>query len=191
EADGPDAMARSAIAEPRLDARQRSLAALLLSGPRFVDAQRASADVFAVELRNGRFGFALVRHLDETETARASRLSIHEDLDGRNLAKRTEGIAKLVFAHLVRQISNVDIHHSRLSRRCVPPMRRSTNGVRSSAAENSTAGAFLRSMPRYSRISFDSRGGSSARGVEPGDTRQANVELVADELRVVVDVDFA
>ena len=154
EADGPDAMARSAIAEPRLDARQRSLAALLLSGPRFVDAQRASADVFAVELRNGRFRFALVRHLDETETARASRLSIHEDLDGRNFTKCTEGIAKLVFAHAIGQIAYIDIHH-RGSHAVHDTPDEALNQRREIERwrQDSTAGAFLRSIPRYSRIS--------------------------------------
>src|SRR5688572_5736555 len=94
----------------RSTSRQRSLAALL-SWPRFVDAQRTPAEIFTVELCNGRFGFALVRHLDEAETARPARLAVHEDLDGRNFTKRTEGIAKLVFAHAIGQIANVDIHH--------------------------------------------------------------------------------
>jgi hypothetical protein len=121
----------SLIVEPR-STKATQLAALF-SRPRFVDAQRASADVFTVELRNGRFGFALVRHLDEAEAARAARLAIHEDLDGRNFTKRTESIAKLVFAHAIRQIANVDIHHPALTPLRTPD-RRSTNGVSSSAA---------------------------------------------------------
>src|SRR5688572_14802710 len=135
----------------RSTSRQRSLAALL-SWPRFVDAQRTPAEIFTVELRNGRFGFARVRHLDEAETARPARLAIHEDLDGRNFTKRTEGIAKLVFAHAIGQIANVDIHHKTLTP-LRPPMRRSTNGVRLSAGQNSTTGALFGSIPRYSRLS--------------------------------------
>src|SRR5262245_63933597 len=109
--DDPDAFSWSRYRRAATRRTANPLAALLLSGPRFVDAQRPSAEVFAVELCYGRFGFALVRHLDEAEPARASRLAIHEDLDGRNCTKRTEGIAKLVFAHAIGQIAYVDIHH--------------------------------------------------------------------------------
>src|SRR6185436_9294612 len=126
---------------------------LLLSRPRFVDAQRPAADVFAIELRDGRLGFALVRHLDETETARAARLTIHEDLDGRNFAKRTEGIAKLVFAHAVRQIAYVDIHHRRSHAVASPDEALNQRREIERRRQNSTTGAFLRSIPRYSRFS--------------------------------------
>src|SRR5690606_36843945 len=60
-----------------------------------VDAQRAPADVLAVQLSDGCLRFLLVGHFDEAESARPSRLAIHQDLDGRHFAVRCEGFAKL------------------------------------------------------------------------------------------------
>src|SRR5690606_40457848 len=41
----------------------------------FVDPQRAAAEILAVQLRDRRLGFALIRHLDEPEAAGAARFA--------------------------------------------------------------------------------------------------------------------
>src|SRR5690606_8342653 len=87
-----------------------SRALVPLARPCLVDAQGAPADVLAVQLSDCRLRFFLVRHLDETETARSPRLTIHQDLDGGHLAIRCKRIAKLAFAHCIGKIADVNIH---------------------------------------------------------------------------------
>src|SRR5690606_23079264 len=81
-----------------------------LARPSLVDAQSAPADVLAVQLSDSRLRFFLVRHLDEAETARSTRLPIHQDLDGGHFAIRCERIAKLALAHAIGKIADVNIH---------------------------------------------------------------------------------
>src|SRR5690349_4188206 len=83
-------------------------AALALLG--FIDLQRTTTEVFAIERLHGAGGIG-IRHFDETETARAAGLAIvHERhlVDGAVGCK--EG-AHLIFGGRERQISNVKFRH--------------------------------------------------------------------------------
>lgn len=73
-------------------ASARRLAALF--GARLVDAQSTATDFFAVELSDGCLALTLIGHLDETETSRTIRLTIHEHFYRRNLAEFGKGVAQ-------------------------------------------------------------------------------------------------
>jgi len=46
------------------------------SGSGFVHAQRPTAEVFAIEVADRRFGLSLIGHLDKTEPSGPSRFSV-------------------------------------------------------------------------------------------------------------------
>src|SRR5438067_2508584 len=79
------AVAASAVAASALDA-----------GPRLVDGQRATAELLAVELLDGRRRAFWRRHLDEAEAARAARVAVFDDRRVLDLAGLREHLAQFV-----------------------------------------------------------------------------------------------
>ncbi len=84
-------------------------------GTRFVDVHGTARDLLLIETLYCRFGFIFIRHFDEAKTARPAGLPIHDDANGRYLAKGTEGISNIIFRCIERQITNVDVNHNRTS----------------------------------------------------------------------------
>jgi hypothetical protein len=80
---------------------------------RFIDAQRASAHVEAIQRFHCLLCFRL-GHLDETETARAARITIRREGYGFNRAVLCEQIAHLAFCRSKRQVAYVDLSHSNI-----------------------------------------------------------------------------
>src|SRR5699024_1083844 len=77
---------------------------------RLVDAQRAALKVLVVHAFDGGACRIVVRHFDETETARASAFPIRDDLGGVHRAECLEGTAKILIITAPRQIAYIDIH---------------------------------------------------------------------------------
>ncbi len=87
-------------------------AAIALLG--FIDLQRATAEVFAIESLHGALGVS-TGHLDEAEATGASGLAIVYQghlVDG---AVGSEVGAHLIFGGVKRQISNVKFRHKQLT----------------------------------------------------------------------------
>src|SRR4051794_39837861 len=74
---------------------------------RFVDLKSAAAILLAVESGNGRFGFLLIGHLNESETLRAARIAIHDDLSAVHGAMRREKCRKTFIRHVIAEVTNV------------------------------------------------------------------------------------
>src|SRR5205085_12504296 len=73
-----------------------AVAAALDAGPRLVNGQRATAELFAVELLDGRCRSFGRRHLDEAEAARATRVAVFDDRRVLDLSGLREHLAQLV-----------------------------------------------------------------------------------------------
>ena len=84
------------------------------SGPasvlRLVHAQRSPAKISAVE-RTDRLIGVRIFHLDESEAARSTRLSIRDHCDGLDLADRCEQLSQISFGRAPREIPYIDLLH--------------------------------------------------------------------------------
>ena len=72
-------------------------AAALDLGTRFVDVQCASANLGAIQGRNGFFSVFRAGHFDEAETARAPGVPVRHDADPVHLPMYLEELAQFVF----------------------------------------------------------------------------------------------
>lgn len=67
-------------------------------GPCFVDDERPSADLDAIERGDRGFGFAVAGHFNKAKTARASAVAIGGQLSTLHGAMRFEQVAEFIFA---------------------------------------------------------------------------------------------
>ena len=110
---------RSRKAIPRQDSAA-------FSGSGLVDTQRPAVKVFTVEVHDCRVSLSLIRHLDKTKPSTSSRFAVSEDVDRGHVTERCEGNPQFGLRQGIRQISNVDIHQYKLSRRSILKTTRST-----------------------------------------------------------------
>jgi len=74
------AVTAAAAATPAAAASTPAAATATLLGPRFVHRERATIDHLAVHAINGRLGFLIRSHLDETESLGSSGVAVRDDL---------------------------------------------------------------------------------------------------------------
>jgi hypothetical protein len=84
-------------------------------GTRFVDVERPSVEVGAVQSCDGLVGLAVVRHFDKCEAARSAGITISYDIHSRNVAVRLEKRADGGICGIKIQIAYKNILHSVLS----------------------------------------------------------------------------
>jgi hypothetical protein len=95
----------AAAATPATPAR-----AAIFHRARFVDLDRTSVKLLAVEATDGRFALRAAAHGDERETARAIGGAIHHDFAIGDGAELLESVLKVDFGGLKREISNEKSH---------------------------------------------------------------------------------
>jgi hypothetical protein len=81
-------------------------------GPRFIDLQISTAEILAVESRDGFGGFIVIWHFDETEAASASGFAVSSNMDARELAERLKERAKIRRGSLKAHIANKQVLHT-------------------------------------------------------------------------------
>jgi hypothetical protein len=86
----------AAAAATTATAAVAATAAALDAGPGLVDGQRATAELLAVELLDGRGGPLGCHHLDEAEAARAARVAVFDHRCVFDLARLREQLAQFV-----------------------------------------------------------------------------------------------
>src|SRR5262249_51336457 len=84
-------------------------AASFLARPGFIDRQRPTADLLAVERLNGVLGFLVAAHLHEAEALGSTRVAIHDDLRRLDRAVWGEHRLQRGIGHVVSQIPNVQL----------------------------------------------------------------------------------
>jgi len=87
----------SAAATTIATAATSTASAALDLGPRFVDVERASANLRAVQGRNGFFSVFPTGHFDEAKAARAPCVPVRHDADSVHLPMYLEELAQFVF----------------------------------------------------------------------------------------------
>src|SRR3990172_2445198 len=100
-----------APAAPAAAAASPPAAATVTLGPGFVDVQRATAELGAVDAADSRLGGRGVRHLDEGEAARAAGVAVGDDADAIHLAVSRKDVAELLLGDVERTITNVNLSH--------------------------------------------------------------------------------
>jgi hypothetical protein len=87
-----------------------------------VDGQRSSAHIGSIERRDRLVGFTGIRHFDERETTRASRIPIGHKCDFFHGPVHLEDVSQLSFGCAVGQVPNVKVLHrdSSLSKSSMP-----------------------------------------------------------------------
>jgi len=80
-------------------------------GTGFVDIQCAAAEFFAVQSRDGFFGFGGIGHFYEGKSARASGVTISDQTDLIDFAMRLKQGAQFRFRGAVREIANKKLLH--------------------------------------------------------------------------------
>src|SRR5215471_9960965 len=109
---GLPAIAAAAIASAAMAATTaESAGAAVGLGASFVDVEGAAIEVLAVEGVDGVVGFRVVRHFDECESARLTRIAIPDDVDIVHAAVRLERRTKSVFGGPEAEITDKDIFH--------------------------------------------------------------------------------
>ena len=78
-------------------------------GTRFIDVERASANLRAIQGRDGFFSVFPTRHFDEAKTARAPCVPVRHDADPVHLPMYLEELAQFVFRSIEIEISNKDV----------------------------------------------------------------------------------
>jgi hypothetical protein len=78
---------------------------------RFVNVQRASAELFPVEGGNGFLGFGGVGHFYKCKSSRTTRVTISDHADLIDLAMRLKQGPKFCFCGAVREIANKKLLH--------------------------------------------------------------------------------
>src|SRR5579863_2634867 len=78
-------------------------------GPRFVDVERTSANLTAVNRRDGFFALFRIRHLDKTKTAGTPGVTIGHDADTVNLSVGRKQLPQFIFSGVEIQISNENV----------------------------------------------------------------------------------
>jgi hypothetical protein len=85
-------------------------AAALFAGSGFVDGQRTATEVVTVERLNGGASFIVI-HLDESEAAGTTGLSIGHEMDAMHGAVRGEQLREVVLGGRERKVPDVDADH--------------------------------------------------------------------------------
>jgi hypothetical protein len=80
-------------------------------GTCFIDLQIAAAYCLSIEAGNGLRRFGVIRHLDECESTSAPSLSIHGNMNTRDLAERFKHPAKFRFGRLKAHVPNKQVLH--------------------------------------------------------------------------------
>src|SRR5579871_5230968 len=78
---------------------------------RFVDIERAPVQILTVETVDRIIGFGIVRHFDERETTRLTRITIPDDVDIIHATVRLERRAECVFGGPEAEITDKNIFH--------------------------------------------------------------------------------
>lgn len=81
--------------------------AAIFTRPCFIDGQRASADLGAVERVDGSLGFVPVGHFDKSKPLRATSVAVDDDLrrlDGPVLLKQ---LLQVTVGHSIRQVTDI------------------------------------------------------------------------------------
>jgi hypothetical protein len=73
----------------------------------FVDHQRASADIAAIDGGNCLLRFVFGCHFDKSEAARLAGVAIRDDLSGSHVAGLSEQVMEFLVGHLVAQIADI------------------------------------------------------------------------------------
>src|SRR5690606_26521450 len=106
------AVASAATAVAAATTVATAAARTILTGPRFVDRQSAPPQFIAIHSFDGGLCFVVVRHLHETEAARAPGFTVLDDgglFDGTEFLER---LPQLLFGRSVREITYIDVHDS-------------------------------------------------------------------------------
>jgi hypothetical protein len=77
---------------------------------RLIDVELSALQLFAVELGHRRLGFLLRRHLDEREPSRLAGELVRDDIHGGHLTEGLELRPQIIFGHIARDVSYVDVH---------------------------------------------------------------------------------
>ena len=109
------ALATATAAAAGAAAESASAATTLGLGTRFVDVERPSIKVGAVQTGDGLVGLTVVRHFDKCKTARTAGITIGYDIHSRNAAVRLEERADGGISGIKIQIAYKNILHSVLS----------------------------------------------------------------------------
>jgi hypothetical protein len=92
-------------------AAARSAGTALSLGTGFVDIQCAAAKIFAVQSRDGFFGFRGVGHFYKCKSSGASGVTVGDQADLIDFAVRFEQGSQLCFGGAVREVANKKLLH--------------------------------------------------------------------------------
>ena len=109
------AAASTASAAITASAATTASAAAFRFRPRFVDVDRAPADLRAVQRRNRLLAVFVAGHLHESESTGASGIAVGHDADSIHLPERLKQLPQFVFGCVEAQIPHKDILHSSAS----------------------------------------------------------------------------
>jgi hypothetical protein len=79
---------------------------------RFIDIQRASAHLLAVQSLNRFFRFATIGHLDKTKTPRTSGIAVRDYRHAFYVSVRLKKLAKIVFRGVEGKVADKEFHFS-------------------------------------------------------------------------------
>jgi hypothetical protein len=102
--------AASATAIPAAAATSTTSATLDL-GSGFVDVERASPNLSAVECRDGFIALFGVAHFHKAEAARAAGVAVRHDADAVHLPMGFEKFAQFIFPGIEVEVANENIFH--------------------------------------------------------------------------------
>src|SRR3972149_8233653 len=109
--DGAQPRTKVDLPAPAAAAAAAAAAATVALGSGFVDVQRATAELGAVDAADSRLGGGGVRHLDEGEAARAAGGAVGDDAGAIHLAVSRKDVAELLLGDVERTITNVNLSH--------------------------------------------------------------------------------
>jgi len=105
----PAAVAALAATTTAAVAAATAAAATILARSRFIDGQRPSVEVLAVQGGDGRLRLLVVVHFDKAEPLGAAGVPVHDDLGGLDRAVRCEEVLEIAVGSAIRQVADIQL----------------------------------------------------------------------------------
>jgi hypothetical protein len=86
----------------------------------FVHPHRTPVEDLSIQRSHGGSGFSRLRHLDESDTTRLTRVSVHDDGDGFDRSMGSKSIPQLLLCHRDIKVPDKDVDNDLIPATDVP-----------------------------------------------------------------------